>query len=401
MKKLLLSLALTIAIFSVGCSTDEDVTPVVNGGSSAPDTSNSNKDGTIASQSDEDLDPTCLQGDIKANITLTNDKEWVLCGPLSVKDGYTLTIAPGTTIKAIAGGTNVFIAVEQGAKINAAGTAQAPIRMTSAAGNKRYGDWGGLIINGKAPISGGGTSTTEVLPLPYGGTDSADNSGVLSYVVLEYTGARINGEKEFNGLTLYAVGSQTEVNNIVIYEGADDAIEFFGGSVSVENLLVVNALDDCFDWTQGYVGTANKNWYAVRTSDFTPISEDPRGIEGDGNLDGNSPSDANQSNPTIENVTIINDGTIEFADLVKIRRGSGANITGLYLGLGDDASASDTIDLSDSRGNAISSTSIIGTANAKVALADIKNEVSAAVMLTEGAAPSVDRTIFDWAGISF
>lgn len=385
-----------------------------NSCSSSDDSSNNGeptgqKDGLISSQTDEDLDPAALKGDVVANVTLTSDQTWILTGPLSVKDGFTLTIEPGTSILAQAGGTNVYVVVEQGAKINAAGTASAPITFTSNAANPRSGDWGGILINGYAKISGGGTATTEVLPLAYGGNDDSDNSGVMSHVVIEYTGARINGEKEFNGLTLYAVGSQTQLNNIAIKEGDDDGIEFFGGTVSVENLLVIDSRDDLFDFTQGWRGTANSNWYGVRTLGFTSISEDTRGIEGDGNLDGNSPSDEGQSNPTINNVTILNNGIIEFADLVKVRRGASATITNLYLGFNQDnnedaaPSASDTIDLTDSKGDALASTSITGVVNATsgVDIEDIKNESGALVTLTDGSTPSVDKNMFSWTGLSF
>lgn len=369
----------------------------------------SNKDGVIASQTDADLDPADLKGNVEANITLSSDQDWILTGELAVKSGFTLTIEEGTTIKANVGGTNVYVVVEQGAKIMADGTATAPIRFTSSASNPRAGDWGGILINGFAKISGGGTSTTEVLPLTYGGTNDADNSGVLDYVIIEYTGARINGEKEFNGLTLYGVGSETQISNVVINKGDDDGIEWFGGTVSVQNLLVVDSRDDLFDWTQGWRSKGNSNWYGVRTLGYTAVSEDPRGIEGDGNLDGNSPSDGDQSNPEISNITILNNGIIQMADMVKIRRGSSATITGLYLGFnGDnnedaDPSASDTIDLEDGKGGALSSTLITGTVNVTsgVDIDDVKNAPGATITLTAGTTPSVDKSIFAWSGVSF
>lgn len=401
MRKLILSSLAIAAMLVASCGSDDDGTPV--------NPTNPTMDGDIASQDDADLVVDDLKGNVTGDITLAANQEWILTGALAVKDGATLTIEAGTTIKATAGGTNVFIAVEQGGTIIADGTAAAPIRITSNAGNPRSGDWGGVLVNGRAPISGGGTSTTEVLPLQYGGTDATDNSGILDYVIIEYTGARINGEKEFNGLTLYGVGSGTTVSNIALLYGDDDAIEFFGGSVSVDNLLVVNARDDMFDWTQGYTG-GGSNWYGLRTADYTAISEDPRGIEGDGNLDGNSPADSGQSNPTIENISIINAGIIEMADMIKIRRGSGATITGAYIALdNEDASASDLVDLRDSKGCAIESTSIVGTASDANGLdiTDIKNRDAdcgtgeATVTITAGTTPSVDNSIFSWTGFTF
>lgn len=391
-KSLFYSLILTAGLTFVGCGNNDDDMPVVS------------KDGVITSQTDIDLDANDLKGNVEANITLSNTQTWKLTGALAVKSGFTLTIQAGTRIEATVGGTNVYLVVEQGAKINAVGTAAAPIKFTSAATNPRAGDWGGILINGLAKISGGGTSTTEVLPLTYGGTNDADDSGTMEYVIIEYTGARINGEKEFNGLTLYAVGSTTKISNIVINKGDDDAIEWFGGTVAVSNLLVIDARDDMFDWTQGWRSTGNSNWYGVRTSDFTAVSEDTRGIEGDGNLDGNSPSDADQSNPTINNVTIINNGIISLADMVKIRRGSSATITNLYLGKAlSTPVAGDTIDLNDGKGSAASTTSISGTVNVTngVSITDNNNPSGATITLTAGTTPSVNTSLFSWAGISF
>lgn len=403
MKKFLFTFLTFATLALVGCSNDDD-----NTDGPTP----SATDGTITSQTDPDLNPADLKGDVEANITLSNAQEWNLTGALAVKAGFTLTIEEGTTIKASVGGTNVFVVIEQGAKIIADGTASAPIRFTSAAANPRAGDWGGILINGFAKISGGGTSTTEVLPLTYGGTNDSDDSGILDYVIIEYTGARINGEKEFNGLTLYGVGNATKISNIVINKGDDDAIEWFGGTVVVDNLLCVDARDDMFDWTQGYrniSGDKNTNWYGVRTLGFTAISEDPRGIEGDGNLDGRSPSDTDQSAPVIENISIINNGIIQMSDMVKVRRGSTATITGLYIGFdennNEDASpsASDIVDLQDGRGDALASTSITGTGNVTkgVDITDIKGVVGATVTLTDGSSASVDKAIFSWAGIEF
>lgn len=403
MKKFLFNvLILALGLVTIiGCSSSDDDNP----------TPVAQKDGIISSTDDPDLDPLDLKGNVEADITLTSNQTWNLTGALAVKAGFELTIEPGTTIEAAVGGTNVYVVIEQGAKINAEGTSSQPIRFTSAASNPRSGDWGGILINGFARISGGGTSTTEVLPLTYGGTDDNDDSGIMDYVIIEYTGARINGEKEFNGLTLYAVGSQTQISNIVLNKGDDDAIEWFGGTVAVQNLLVVDARDDMFDWTQGWRSTGNSGWFGLRTFGFTAISEDPRGIEGDGNLDGNSPSDDNQSNPQIDGITIVNNGIIQMSDLVKIRRGSSATITNLHLAFNldnpdiDDASpsASDTVDLEDGKGGALSSTSITGTVDVAsgVDINDLKNASGATITLTDGSSPSVTLNDFAWANLNF
>ena len=379
-----------------------------DGGGTPPQT----KDGVISSQSDVDLDPTDLKGQITTNIVLSSAQDWTLTGPLSVASGGSLTIDAGTTIKAQAGGTNVFIAVEQGADIFVNGTAAAPVRMTSSAATPASGDWGGLLIMGNAPISGGGTATTEVVDFTYGGTEPTDDSGDITYLIVEYTGARINGDKEFNGVTFYGVGSGTTVNHLAVLYGDDDAVEWFGGSVSVSNLLVANAKDDMFDWTQGYVGQNNTNFYGIRQAGFVAVTSDPRGIEADGNLDGNSPADNNQSNPRIDGITIIHNAAVEMSDMVKIRRGSGAVITNLYVALGAGASAGDLIDFYDAKGVATDATTVSGTANTANGLdiTDIKKSgtsdgvtltTAAATAITAGTTPSVATSIFAWTGFNF
>ncbi|KYG84297.1 hypothetical protein AWW67_04080 [Roseivirga seohaensis] len=389
--------ALCAVIF--GC-TDDDPAPVQT------------KDGVISSQSDVDLDAADLKGEITSSITLSNAQEWVLTGPLSVASGAKLTIDAGTTIKAQAGGTNVYIAVEQGGQIFVNGTAAAPVKMTSGAANPASGDWGGLLIMGNAPISGGGTATTEVVDYTYGGTNPTDDSGDITYLIVEYTGARINGDKEFNGVTFYGVGSGTTVSNLAVLYGDDDAVEWFGGSVSVSNLLVANAKDDMFDWTQGYVGQNNTNFYGIRQAGFVAVTSDPRGIEADGNLDGNSPQDAGQSNPKIDGITIIHNAAVEMSDMVKIRRGSGAVITNLYVALGAGATAGDLVDLTDGKGVAIDATSITGTANPANGLdiTDIKRTTdvdnvpttsNGTVTITSGTTSAVNTSIFAWTGFSF
>jgi hypothetical protein len=186
----LMSLAATALLASCSSDSTSDPQPPV-----------AQKDGQITAQDDPDLDPTDLKGDVTANVTLTADQTWALSGSLTVKPGATLTIEPGTRVEAQAGGTNVFIAVEQDGKIDASGTSSNPITLTSGASNPRPGDWGGLIIAGKAPINLGATATAEVVGLTYGGTVSDDSSGSIKYVIVEYSGARINGEQEFNGFT--------------------------------------------------------------------------------------------------------------------------------------------------------------------------------------------------------
>ena len=387
-----LTLLSLIAIAFSSCSSDSN-------------SSSSSLDGKITSLTDPDYDPTSLKGDIEANISLPVG-EYILDGALIVKSPYTLTIAPGTTFKATPGGTNVYFAVEQGAKVNAAGTAASPITFTSNSGNPRSGDWGGVLIIGKAPISGGGTATTEVVNFTYGGNDAADNSGVITYCSVKYTGARINSDKEFNGFTFYAVGSGTTVNNIASYYGDDDAIEFFGGTVNVTNLLVVNAKDDMFDYTQGYSGTLS-NAYGIRELGYNDVTSDPRGIEGDGNFDGLSPTQAGQSNPTMNNITIISNSVVALTDIVKIRRSSKGTFTNILCLLGASAPApGDFVDCTDGAGDADGATTVTiagSSLNAAVPnatlVADNKPGANnATINATIGTTGGADTSVFAWTG---
>jgi hypothetical protein len=364
------------------------------------------KDGIIASQSDPDLDVTDLQGKVTGDITLSADENWILNGPLVVAAGGKLTIEAGTTIKATPGTTTVYIAVERNGEIQAVGTEAEPITITSNADVPEAGDWGGLLIMGNSVITGnvaGATAVTEVVDFIYGNNpvEAADDSGDLAYLILEYTGARINGEKEFNGLTLYAVGSETSISNIAILNGDDDGIEFFGGTVNVSNILVVNATDDMFDYTQGYKGTIT-NAYGIREASYTKVSTDPRGIEGDGNLDGLTPGLANQSNPTFTNVTIVNNAAISLSDVVKIRRNSAGSFTNIQVIFGAAAIApGDFVDCTDTVGDAAAGASItISGTGTNLDTNDNKVGVNNST-ISVAATTGVSTSTFSWSGYAF
>ncbi len=297
-----------------------------------------------------------LAGSISGVKTLDAGIVYTITGPVLVEDGGTLNIPAGTLIKAQEG-FNSYILVLQGGKININGTADAPVIMTADVDNAEAGYWGGLVINGRAPLSGGTTGETEISKqFLYGGNNAGDNSGVISHLILAYTGARSSANVEHNGLTLNGVGNGTKISDVFIYEGSDDGIEFFGGSVDVTGLLVVNSDDDMFDFTQGYNGTL-KNAYGIWESGFSSTEADPRGIEADGNLDGDNPEYEGQSDFTIENITFdlrlsyfsgtpVYEGNAQaMQDLMKIRRGTSVAITNaLAKGTGR---VQDLIDISD------------------------------------------------------
>jgi hypothetical protein len=224
-----------------------------------------------------------ISSNITSNTTWTANNVYELGGRITVLDGVTLTIEPGTVIKGQAGtGANATaLLVARGGKINAVGTQFKPIIFTSVADEitpeqvgaglfispnldpATQGLWGGVIILGKAPISASaseiqieGIPTTDPNGL-YGGNDVSDNSGVMKYVSIRHGGANIGNGNEINGLTLGGVGNGTTIENIEIVGNQDDGIEFFGGTVNVSNLLVWFSGDDAIDTDQAWAGTLN------------------------------------------------------------------------------------------------------------------------------------------------
>ena len=386
MKKTILSIVTIASLIFTGCSLSDD-----------------DNNGTVGGE----VTVQNLAGNLTSDLTLKSGVAHNLIGALLVKDGATLTIEAGVTINALAGGTDVYILVEKGGKIIANGTAANPIKFTSSATSPKAGDWGGLILNGKAPLSrqngSESNAATEVKnSILFGGSVANDNSGILNYVILEYTGARIDDEAEHNGLTLNGVGSGTVLSNIAILNGDDDGIEFFGGTVNASNILVVNAKDDMFDFSQGYVGTCT-NLYGVREAGYVAVTSDPRGIEADGNLDGNSPSDINQSVFTVNGITIINNAAIELTDAIKIRRGATAIVTNAYVAVGTGASFADFVDLTDSKGDATAATTItvVGNTANGLNIADNKSVTGATINATAGTSGGADKTAFAWTGYNF
>ena len=389
MKKLILTTLTISSLVFTSCSLDND-------------------DQIVGKETGGEVTSQNLAGNLTSDLVLKSGIDHNLTGALLVKSGATLTIEAGVRVKALAGGTDVYILVEKGGKIIAEGTSDNPIVFTSNATNPKAGDWGGIIINGNAPLSrqsgASSNSATEVNnSILYGGDKTDDNSGTLNYVKIEYTGARIDDEAEHNGLTLNGVGNGTTISNIAIVNGDDDAIEFFGGTVNASNILVINAKDDMFDFTQGYVGTCT-NLYGIRKNGYTAVTSDPRGIEADGNLDGKTPTDINQSNFTINGVTIINEANgVDLTDAIKVRRGATATITNAYVSLGTGATMSDFVDLEDSRGNSTSETSItvVGNSANGLDINDVKNTPAATINASNGTTGGTDKSIFSWTGYTF
>jgi hypothetical protein len=281
------------AIFAVSCSTD-------------------------TSSTDEPFTPppaegTELNGTLNEDKTLDATKAYSLTGTYSVSAGATLTIPAGTKITAnveSGNSTSTFIIVQKGGKINVQGTSSNPVVMTS--NNETPGDWGGLVIAGDATTTEGTNATAEIGQIAYGGSNDADNSGSISYIIINYAGAQINAESQFNGLTLYAVGSGTTMNNVALLNGTDDGVEFFGGTASITNLYLENNEDDAIDWTEGWSGTVT-NAYALHSKAGFSTAVEADGIN---------------KNPKLVNFTAVSSvGGIA----LQFKKESGATITGLSL----------------------------------------------------------------------
>jgi hypothetical protein len=247
---------------------------------------------------------TVLSGTLSANTTLTADKNWTLKGYVYVPNGVTLTIEPGTTIKSDVSEKGA-LCIERGGKIEANGTADKPIVFTSgkADGSKAPGDWGGIVILGKAKTNRSSTPVIEGgLDRPYGGTDDNDNSGTLKYVRIEYAGIAAFAGSEINGLTLGGVGKGTKIENVQVIYGNDDAYEFFGGTVDAKNLVAFGTADDDFDFDFGYRGRIQFA-VALRDPQFVDEGDAGNGVEADN--DGSGSTAAPFTHPILSNFTWI------------------------------------------------------------------------------------------------
>jgi len=361
----------------------------------------------VKEQIDILIETGVLRGNLTHDVTLDANKTYALAGAFIVEKGGSITIPAGTKIVAEEGFGN-YILVAQGGKIFVNGTAEKPVKMVGKTTKPVEGFWGGLIINGYAPLtSSQQEAKTEINnDYSYGGNKTNDNSGSITYLILESTGARSSADIEHNGLTLNGVGNGTKIENVFVYECADDGIEFFGGSVNVTNLLVVNTDDDMFDFTQGYNGTL-KNAYGIWEQGFTSSESDPRGIEADGNFDGNYKDDTNQSNFRVENMTIDlrldhnNDKTTQMQDVIKVRRGAKATIVNaLVKGIG---ATGDLIDLTDKKGDGdlTSSISITNSLTNPNAGKEINANGETPNVKIEGGNTGCPTTIFSWTGYEF
>jgi len=262
-----------------------------------------------------------LNGNLTSNLTLNPNVSYQLTGSFSVEPGIKLTIPAGTKITASVG-QDVYIVVKKGAQIDVQGTESNPVRMSSA--NSSPGDWGGLVILGDAKTTEGVDATAEVGGFIYGGNNDQDDSGSIRYLILKGAGAQIDANSQYNGLTLYSVGSGTTIENIALINGADDGVEFFGGTVSVKNMYLENNEDDAIDWTEGWSGTVTNSYILHTKAGFSTAVE----------------ADGLNNNPKLINLTAVSS---KGGTALQFKKESGATISGLSL-TGYDTS----VDMKDS-----------------------------------------------------
>ncbi len=295
------------------CGDDNTADIIITGNCTANNAINSDHSG--------ENETILLSGNYTEDLILDEKNKYILDGPVIMETGTTIKIPAGMTIKANKG-SEIYLAITQGAQIIAEGTSSSPIVFTSNAATPNAGDWGGLILLGKAPVNSvDGTKTTsatsEIANLPYGGIIENDDSGTLSYVRVEYSGGKVDGQSENNGISFYGIGNGTLVSYIQIFKSLDDGFEFFGGTVNADFISIINSDDDSVDWTEGYSGTLTN--IHIRQS----IRGD-KAFECDGyNTDiGNNSNPAFFSAPKISNVTIEGLGSLHGKEAIRLRAGT-------------------------------------------------------------------------------
>ncbi len=315
-----------------------------------------------------------LSGNLTTNVTLSSTRPVQLDGRVlvGVDVGPDGTAAGGQSVQLnIPAGTRVYartttsyLVVARGSQLNAEGTQSSPIIFTSAndlgygaavgfptprqpftgsaIADPNFQEWGGLVINGRAPLNTGPAPSTTPCPPSstisqaegegnsgcYGGNNIADNSGVLRYVQVKYAGQIITSTNELNSIAFQGVGAGTTVDFVQVHNGSDDGFEFFGGTVDARHLVSTGADDDSFDWTFGWNGRVQ---FAIAILNPLLPTQDT-GIEADNNEFNNDALP--RSNPTLANFTIIGSGTARSTNGVLLRRGTAGRLVNFVVGPG-------------------------------------------------------------------
>ncbi|MEM8937011.1 MAG: hypothetical protein AAGC77_11445 [Pseudomonadota bacterium] len=244
--------------------------------------------------------------------------------PTAGADSGSLTVEPGVTIFGNQqSGIVDLLVVSRGSTIDVNGTSAAPVILTSRSDLENgadsvragvTGEIGGIAINGRAPLNecddATATEGTAGCELEgeggsgfYGGGLPADDSGSINFMQVRYAGFQFTSSNELNAIALQGVGSDTDIDFVQVINGADDGIEWFGGTASAKHVVISGAGDDSLDWTDGWTGSVQ---YAIVVQN----EGDDNGIEGDGNggSSGALRDNLPRSRPVIANFTFIGGG---------------------------------------------------------------------------------------------
>ena len=289
-----------------------------------------------------------LQGRINADTLLRKENTYILKGLVYMVGNHTMTIQPGTVVKGSFSGSDVAaLIITRGSKLEAVGSPTEPIVFTSASPNPQSGDWGGIVLCGKAAVNSSFNGINGLFQVE-GGVDNAqgdglagsgdavaaspvnnDNSGSLSFVRIEYAGYAYQPDKEINSLTLAAVGSGTTIDHVQVVYAKDDAYEWFGGTVNCKYLIAYKTQDDDFDTDNGYSGNVQFG-LVLRDSLIADISTS-EAFESDNNASGTTATP--KTSAVFSNITAIgpraslsNAGNSLFRAGAQIRRNSALSI---------------------------------------------------------------------------
>lgn len=318
---------LGVAFFAVGLATEPCIGQVIPGRAAAPT-----------------LRDTLSGAELLVStgvLTLTNDRVWQIDGQLRITGDADLVIQPGTRIEGNSNVTAAAVFIERGAQIFANGTPYRPIVFTCTAAVKTKACWGGVFIAGRGTVNNGDATLGGSPdggcnqrggegggPL-YGGCNPADNSGELSYAVIEYAGYLLSPNNELNCLTMGALGSGTDIHHVQCHAGSDDGFEFFGGNLSTDHLVSTGNDDDGFDVSFGLTGD---HQFVIIQSDAGASNNDSKAIEADGYEPYATGDSANftrlpRTSPRLWNFTIVGNLTLRTQNsAVHLRRGSGVKL---------------------------------------------------------------------------
>ncbi len=348
MKKLL-SIAIAASVLATGCrkiEVDGTTAVITNPGGGTPNGQ------TIT-----------LEGKISKDSALKSINTYILKGPVYVTNNATITIEAGTTIKGDIINVGALI-ITRGSKIVSQGSVDKPIVFTSNSATPRSGDWAGIVLLGKSLTNSSFNGTAGLGEIEggindangnglYGGTDAADNSGVLSYVRIEYAGYAFLPDKEINSLTMGGVGNGTKIDHVQVTYAKDDAFEWFGGTVNCSYLIAYKTQDDDFDTDNGYSGNVQFG-LIIRDSSIADLSKS-EAFESDN--DANGSTLAPFTSPVFSNVTAIgpkatlsNNGSSLYLAGAHIRRNTKVSIfnsvfMGWPIGIFIDATKGNPTDL--------------------------------------------------------